>query len=322
MKTNSARVLTLCRQTLLAASAMMMIAVSAMAQEVKEPYQDFEGGPLLLGPDDGLSGASSAGFGVTAAGGFASGGPLAAASVGLSFKGVSQFDLRNLLAGSSFIPPDTMGAIGASQFMETSNGVYAIYDKTTGALQSKVRADTFWAAAGATGGLNGDARVLFDKTSQKWVAIQFGASVQDIQIAVSTTSNALGPWQSTKFTGNAPGGFGGVADYPTLAIDAKGVYIGTNNFTCTNAACSTASFTGTTLNVIARDDLLGAGPPTTASLKQFVTATPTDRGFAIQGVNGGNGSNSGLIVAASLVANDSIRYNVINPGTAGATRTR
>lgn len=302
-------------------ASAMVIAVSAMAQEVKEPYQDFEGGPLLLGPDDGLGG-----LGITA-GGTLKAGPLGASSVGLSFKGVSQYDLRatnlgpGIPLGSSFIPPDTMGAIGASQFMETSNGVYAIYDKSTGALQSKLSATAFWGAAGATGGANGDARVLFDKTSQKWIAIQFGASVSDIQIAVSTTSNALGPWQSTKFTGFAGGALGGVADYPTLAIDAKGVYIGTNNFTCTNASCSTASFSGTTLNVIARDDLLGAGPPTTASLKQFVTATPTDRGFAIQGVNGGNGSNSGLIVAASLVANDSIRYNVINPGTAGATRT-
>jgi hypothetical protein len=36
--------------------------------------------------------------------------------VGLSFKGVTQYDLRNLLAGSSFIPPDTMGAVGASSW--------------------------------------------------------------------------------------------------------------------------------------------------------------------------------------------------------------
>ncbi len=318
MNMSSARVMTQCRQTLLAASAMMMIAVSAMAQEAKESYTDFEGPPQYLGPDDGLSGAGSAGFGITAGGGI---GPLgAAATVGLSFKGVTQYDLRNLLGGSSFIPPDTMGAIGASQFMETSNGVYAIYNKSTGAVQSKVTDNAFWTAAGLTGG-NGDSRVLFDKTSQRWIVASFGASVQDIQIAVSTTSNALGPWQSTKFTGFAPGGLGGVADYPTLAIDAKGVYIGTNDFACNNASCSSASFRGTTLNVIPRSDLLGAGAPTAANVKQFFTATPTDRGFAIQGVNGGNGSNSGLIVAASLVANDSIRYNVINPGTPGATLT-
>ena len=118
----------------------------------------------------------------------------------------------------------------------------------------------------------------------------------------------MGPWRSTKFTGFA----GGTADYPTLAIDSKAIYIGTNNFN--------ANFAGTTLNVIARSDLLGAAAPTTASLKQFNTAFPGggDRGFAIQGVNS-TGAAAGRVVAAALFANDSIRYDVINPGTAGAT---
>ena len=184
-------------------------------------------------------------------------------------------------------------------------------------------ANTFWAAAGATGGLNGDARVMFDKTSQKWIVLQFGASVADIQIAVSTTSNALGPWQSTKFTGFA----GGTADYPTLAIDQSAIYIGTNNFKvgCNPGSPGSNSFCGTMLNVIARSDLLGAGAPTTTSLKQFVTPytytgfpVDPDRGFAIQGVNS-NGPLTGNVIAASLFFNDSIRYKVNNPGTLGAT---
>ena len=303
--------------SLLAATAMVVLATSALAQ-VKDGFLDFDGKPdFLPGNTDGLSGQSGAGnkgSGASSGGGFVNSAPLGSSSVGLSFNGVSQFDLRNILGGS-FIPPDTMGAIGASQFMETTNGVYAIYDKSTGALQSKVDARAFWAAAGVNdgSGLGGDARVLFDKTSQKWIALQFGLSFSDIQIAVSTTSNALGPWQSTKFTGFA----GGIADFPTLAIDAKGVYIGTNDFS------SGGSFQGTTLNVIARSDLLGAGAPTAANVKQFNTpftggAGDQDRGFAIQGVNS-SGPNSGLVIAASLFANDSLRYNVSNPGTPGAT---
>ena len=295
---------------------MMVMASSAMAQ-AKEGYTEYEGGPQWLGANDGLGGGLPAGVTI-AAGGLA---PSLPSSAVLSFKGVSQFDLRNILGGS-FIPPDTMGAVGASQFMETTNGVYAIYNKANGALQSMVDARVFWAAAGMTdgSGLNGDARVMFDKPSQKWIALQFGAKISDIQIAVSTTSNALGPWQSTKFTGFAGGVNGGVADYPTLAIDAAGVYIGTNNFTCNNVSCSSASFSGTTLNVIARSDLLGGGAPTTASLKQFVTPYPAggERGFAIQGVNS-SGASTGNVIAASLFANDSIRYKIANPGTAGAT---
>ena len=297
---------------------MMVIASSAMGQ-AKEGYLEFEGGPEWISNGAEASGGAMSGGGtITAGGGFT---PRlvtsASASVGLTFKGVSQYDLRAALGGS-FIPPDTMGAIGATQFMETTNGVYAIYNKTTGAVQSMVDARVFWAAAGMTdgSGLHGDARILFDKPSQKWIAVQFGGTsptdFQSLQIAVSTTSNALGPWQSTKFTGFA----GGTADYPTLAIDKDAVYIGTNNF---NAA---GSFRGTTLNVIARSDLLGGAAPTTTSLKQFVTPYPgifEDRGFAIQGVNSSSSTLSGNVVAASLFFNDSIRYKVNSPGTAGAT---
>lgn len=300
------------RLSLMVAAGMMMMASTAHSQTIKEYYGEYEGGPELLGPDDGLGGSR----GVPAFTGRSLGSwapkSYASASVGLSFKGVSQYDLRNLLGGSSYIPPDTMGAIGATQFMETTNGVYAIYNKSNGALQSMLRADTFWSNAGATGGMNGDARVMFDKTSQKWIALQFGASVADVQIAVSTTSNAMGPWQSTKFTGYA----GGVADYPTLAIDKAGVYIGTNNF---GGACGGQNYCGETLNVISRADLFGAAP-TAANVKQFVTPYPgEERGFAIQGVNS-SGPTSGRIIAAAAYSNDVVRYNISNPGTAGATQ--
>ena len=227
----------------------------------------------------------------------------------LGFKGVSQYDLRNIL-GLSFIPPDTMGAVGATQFMETTNGVYAVYSKDTGAVQSMVSAVAFWAGAGGVGGLDGDARLLYDKPSQRWIVIQFGATLGYIQIAVSNTSDALGGWKSTAFSAFA----GGTADLPTLAIDSKAVYIGTNNLDAAGI------LKGTTLNVIARSDLLGAGAPSTASLKQFNTtlASVVDHGFLIQGVNS-TGPDAGRVIAASLNVNDSIRYNVNNAGTAGAT---
>ena len=310
----STRFFTQHKRSLIAVATLALIASSAMAAP-KDSYLEYDGGPQFLGADDGLGGQKpSVGMAGATLGGWAAapanGAP---SSIGLAFKGVSQYDLRAILGGS-FIPPDTMGAVGATQFMETTNGVYAIYNKVTGAVESKVDARVFWQAAGMNdgSGLNGDARVLFDKPSQKWIAIQFGASVADIQIAVSTTSNALGPWRSTKFTGFA----GGTADYPTLAIDSKAIYIGTNNFNGANA------FSGTTLNVIARSDLLGAAAPTVASLKQFNTslAGGVERGFAIQGVNS-TGADAGRVVAAALYTNDSIRYSVINPGTAGATLT-
>ena len=300
-----------CGPSLVAAAVLVALCTPVLAQTIKDAYGEFEGGPLFI-PN------ARETFGPGLPSGF--GAPslklpteYAGASVGLSFKGVNQYDLRNLLGGS-FIPPDTNGAIGATQYMITTNGVYGIYNKTTGAAQL-VTAANFWTAAGG-GGQNGDARILFDKPSQRWVALQFGTSVADIQIAVSNTSDATGSWKSTKFTGFA----GGTADYPTLAIDSQAVYIGTNNFN------SASAYSGTTLNVIARSDLLGAGAPSTASLKQFVTpyssavgAVNYDSGYAIQGVNS-TGPVAGRVLAAAGFANDSLRYNISNPGTAGATQ--
>lgn len=292
--------------SVLVAAALMVMASSSIAGLAKDSYLEDDGGITFL---PGLSGGGLANLS-------------SGASLGLSFAGVSQFNLRTLLGGS-FIPPDTMGAVGATQFMETTNGVYAIYNKATGATQQMLRGDDFWANAGAgTGNLSGDARVMFDKPSGRWIVASFGQSVANISVAVSNTSDATGGWKSTSFTGWA----GGTADFPTLALDSQAVYIGTNNFKvgCNTASPAANSFCGTTLNVINRSDLLGAAAPSTPSLKQFTTPyTYTrfteDRGYAIQGVNS-TGPVSGRIAAVSLTNYDLIRYNIANPGTAGATQ--
>lgn len=218
----------------------------------------------------------------------------------LGFEGISQYDGASF--GRNFIPPDTMGAVGRTQYFETSNGAYAVFDKYTGQRLSLTSDVAFWAAAGQTGA-NGDSRVMYNAAASRWIAISFGASTADIQIAISDTDNALGSWQSTKFTGFA----GGVADYPTLALDNNAVYIGTNNFT--------SSFQGTTLNVIPLASLFGNGAPSVTGMKQFSTAFPgtfEDRGFALQGVNSTSGGSTGKVLAASLFNYDSLGFTVNN----------
>jgi hypothetical protein len=210
--------------------------------------------------------------------------------------------------------------------METTNGVYAVYDKATGAntyMQSDV---TFWGSVGQSG-TNGDSRVLYNAQYNKWIVVAFGANTKDLQIAVSDTSNALGTWKSTKFEGYAGFGFGATADYPTLAMDNNAVYIGTNNFAPATTG-GVNSFRGTTLNVIPLSSLFNNTAPTTTGNAQFVTpfvsgspANDFTRGFAIQGVNSNDASTTGNIVAVSLNDFAISRYDVLNAGTAGAVRT-
>jgi hypothetical protein len=301
----------------------MALLTSAAAAKTTDPaYLEYDGGATLLGPnDEPFSGIVSPSSGGNA--GPMLNSPGGAATVSLSFEGVSQYDTRALNGGFSFIPPDTMGAVGATQFMETTNGGYAVYDKTTGVQTALISDGQFWTNAGQVqatypNGLpegNGDARVMLDARSQKWIAESFGANLDTIQIAVSTTSDALGPWKSTSFTGFS----GGIADYPTLAIDKDAVYIGTNDF----SGAKGNPFEGETLNVISRSDLFGA-TPTTTSLKQFFTPLSAivggaDPGFAIQGVNQLDNKDSGKILAVSIQTSDLIRYDVANPGQSIAT---
>ena len=223
------------------------------------------------------------------------------------FEGTSQ--ANNSLLDGAFRPPDTMGAIGTTQYMETTNGSVTIYDRS-GTVLSRVGANAFWQGMGQSGS-RGDQRVLFDHYTNRWIAVGFGGTTNVVVIGVSDTANALGTWKSTSIVGPS----NRVLDYPTLAIDNKGVYIGTNNFE--------PGFVGTSLFSIPKADLFG-GAPTVANLTEFTTPFPgPDRGFAIQGaVNWqGNPTNTANIVAVSRDQFDTLTYKVQGVNAAGATQT-
>ena len=292
-------------------AVLLAMQCSAANADTIKPYFEFKQAPLTQIPGDLSTDTNGASAPVS----------LATNRYVFGFEGVSQYD--GAAFGRNAIPPDTIGAVGKSQYFEATNGAYAVFDKTTGtrlALMSDVQ---FWANAGQAG-TNGDTRVLYNADAQRWVAVAFGANTKDLQIAISDTDNALGPWKSTKFQGYA--GLGGsrtIADYPTLALDKNAVYIGTNDFANTPTS-STVSFRSTTLNVIPLDSLFNAAGPTTANLKQFVTpltggASDVDRGFALQGVNSSSASSSGTVVATSLFQFDSLAFKVNGLTSSSAT---
>lgn len=240
-----------------------------------------------------------------------SGAPIANATVlGVrGFEGTSQLD--NCALGQCFRPPDTMGAVGTTQFLETSNGSITVYDKTNGSVQSRVSMNAFWTAAGqSTAG--GDQRVLFDHYTKRWIAIGFGASNNVINIGVSETADALGAWKSTVINALPSG----TADYPTLGMDSKGVYIGTNNFT--------PGFTGTSLFVIPKSSLFGGLAPTTADMTTFNTPLAAgDKGFAIQAAVkwDGNATNTASVIADSRDLNAQVFYKINGVNGPGATQS-
>lgn len=234
--------------------------------------------------------------------------PASAASLLFGFEGTTQ--LGNCALNQCFRPPDTMGAVGTNHYLESSNGSFQAFNKNTGALLQTWAMPNFWANAGLNNGGLGDNRVMFDTISNRWMVIGFSGNTNIINIAVSATDNALGAWNGTSVT-VVPSG---TADYPTLAIDRDAVYIGTNNFT--------PSFSGTSLLVIPRASAFAAGGPTTTGLTQFDTTNAgPDKGFAIQGVNSTDTDGVGRIVSDSRIANNSIAYDITNPGGPGTAQT-
>ena len=150
------------KTSLLAACALTVMASAATARTNDPGYLAYDGGAQILGLND---------MPVTPGGAYTKGAAgtvgLSGAPSSLSFEGVSQYDTRAINGGFSFIPPDSHGAVGASQFMESTNGGYAIYDKSTGQQKALISDGTFWTAAGRTEGTYPNGLLL--NKAQSWI---------------------------------------------------------------------------------------------------------------------------------------------------------
>jgi hypothetical protein len=137
-------------------------------------------------------------------------------SVGLSFEGVGQGQYGFEVTG---IPPDTNGAVGATQYVQWVNTSFAIFDKTSGALiAGPTDGNTLWSGFGngCETDNDGDPIAIYDKIGNRWVLSQF-AGVRTMGpylqcIAVSTTSDATGNWNRYSFQ------YGDLDDYPKMGV--------------------------------------------------------------------------------------------------------
>jgi len=123
-------------------------------------------------------------------------------------------------AGSWSYPPDTDGAIGLSHYVETVNRNFAVYDKATGAELVNILLSAFLPNS------NGDPRVVFDHHSDRWIVMvtDFSATAT-IFLAFSLTNDPTGSWYKTSFLTAQGSDAGRWPDYPTLGVDANGIYI-------------------------------------------------------------------------------------------------
>lgn len=157
-------------------------------------------------------------------------GPKIGTTAGLNFLGVGQGFTGP--AGSFQVtsaPPDTNGAVGATQFVQWVNTSFAVFDKVTGnAVYGPVAGNTLWSGFGGAceTSNDGDITAQYDKAASRWIMAQPVFTSPFLYcIAVSTTSDATGAYN--RYAYSMPS----FPDYPKMGVWPSGIFASFNMFT-------------------------------------------------------------------------------------------
>ncbi len=155
-------------------------------------------------------------------------GPLVGTTAGLNFAGVGNGDYGFT---PNAAPPDTNGAVGATQYVQWVNESFAVFDKITGTIAAGFpkAGNTLWSGFGGGCETNndGDPIAQYDKAANRWVLTQFSVSTTPYLqcVAVSTTSDATGTYNRYSFSYGTQ-----FPDYPKLGVWPDAYYITFNIF--------------------------------------------------------------------------------------------
>ncbi len=138
--------------------------------------------------------------------------------------------------GCNCAPPDTVGEVGSTQYVQMVNEGLQVFDKASGSsVLGPVGIQSLWAGFGGVCETNGsgDPVVLYDQLANRWVITQFaGTSVPNTEcIAVSTSSDATGTYNRYAFLLGS-----NFFDYPHLGVWPDGYYMSMNIFNSAGTA--------------------------------------------------------------------------------------
>jgi len=173
---------------------------------------------------------------------------------------------------SGFIPPDSMGAVGPSQVLVAVNGRVRVFDKQGNPGGLNVSDSAFWAPV-RNGSEPTDPGVEYDRLSQRWIVS--GINTEDsnnrIMLAVSDGPTITSASDFTFFAFNQaappPAASPRFADYPQMGVDENAIYIGVNEF----AAPPATGFVGTSVYVIRKTSVMGAGPIVVTAFRNLIS---------------------------------------------------
>ncbi|HWI12621.1 MAG TPA: hypothetical protein VNT02_00125 [Burkholderiales bacterium] len=155
----------------------------------------------------------------------------ASVSVGMGFDGIG-VGFGNY--SPQYAPPDTTGAVGATQYVQWVNVHIAVFNKADGSLVAgPIAGNTLFQPLGGPCATrnDGDPIVQYDKAANRWVLSQFavpGGSAGYWQcVAVSQTADATGAYNLYAFQ------YPQFNDYPKMGVWPDAYYVTFNMFTST-----------------------------------------------------------------------------------------
>ena len=236
-------------------------------------------------------------------------------------------------------PPDTMGAVGPSQFLVFLNGRIRTFGKASGAADGvlNVDSDVFFASVLTPPGtgevsFTSDPNVRFDRLSGRWfltiidvtLNATTGATTKPnrVLIAVSdaASSSALTGatvWTFYQFQADTTL----FADYPSLGIDASALYIGGDMFTLAGAFRRTDGY------VIPKAPVITGGSLVVWHFNGFVGSVVGAGPFAPRGVDNVDPNNVGSTALGYFIGSNNSTYSklqirrVTDPGNTTTSPT-
>src|ERR1043166_8934405 len=205
-------------------------------------------------------------------------GPSFAQTVGLTFDGVSG------PSQTGAFPPDSMGAVGPSQFIIFVNGRIRSFNKATGFADGVMdfSPDFFFGSLMTPANINftSDPQIRYDRLSGRWILLiidvpstsssNIGDIPNRVLIAVSDGSviTANTNWSMYSIQENTVGGgsTGEFLDYPSLGVDNNALYIGGHMF-----VASTGKFNGTSAFVVRKSSILNGGPIVVTAFRDLIS---------------------------------------------------
>jgi hypothetical protein len=199
-------------------------------------------------------------------------------------------------------PLGNTGAVGPNHFVQFNNLNFTVLNKT-GAQLFQRTPESFWSTAGVpttVGDAVSQPRVVYDEISDRWfaVAVTGAPTGNKVLLARSDGPDPTLAWKAVSYVATSSG-FG---SFPTLAVDANGVYIGTGDFTSGGSGGVPA---GSTMTSMPKAKLLSATPADALTDKKTVTQlhfppfSTVTMGWSPQAVTNADGSDASATVLAT-----------------------